>query len=72
MRQTPSSRQDRRMRRIVVALDELGAPRGRLEQTGVPERAFDGWLQLIAALEDCLQAMRDRDTPCNPVLEADS
>jgi hypothetical protein len=60
------------MRRIVVALDEVGSPRGRLEQAGAPQRAFDGWLQLIAALEDSLQAMRDRDKPGTPVLEADS
>ncbi len=62
----------RPMRRIVVKLDEVSAPRGQLEHTGVPARAFDGWLQLIAALEDCLQAMRDDETPGTPALEADS
>ena len=60
------------MRRIVVALDEVTAPRGQLERTGAPARAFDGWLQLIAALEDSLQALRDGEMPDTPVPEASS
>ncbi len=64
--------EDRLMRRIVITLDEVSAPRGQLEPTGAPARAFDGWLQLIAALEDCLQAMRNHETPSTPALEADS
>lgn len=59
------------MRRIVVTLDEVSAPRGQLEHAGAPARAFDGWLQLIAALEDCLHAMRDDDTPGTRALKAD-
>jgi hypothetical protein len=63
--------EDRSMQRIVVTLDAVSAPRGQLEQTGGPAHAFDGWLQLIAALEDCLEAMRDDEAPGTPALEAD-
>jgi hypothetical protein len=56
-----------RMRQIVVALDDVDMPRGRLELAGAEGRPFDGWLELIAALEESLRGFREDDTP---VLEA--
>ena len=59
------------MRRIVVALDDVSAPRGRLELGDGEGRAFDGWLELISALDAALQALSGEDeSPDTPVLEA--